>query len=328
MINISNVQKSDLSEIVTMINSVYHSNVTSEKYLEWKMKCPISQTVFLKAVLDDKIVAVRAALPMRLYLNNKSMDVYQFCETTTMREYQGKGIFKLITSQTKDLLKEKDIEFVIHFPNKSSLPAYRKSFNTMLIGCLHYKIVLTRFMIECHSHSESKYYKYNGRNVSFINYEEVQKLLIKYFNNKKVESEGSFQRNLTYLNWRYFAHPVNNYKAVILEKEEYVCGYMIFKKSIKGKIIYWLLVDYEVLKEDKEKSIIKSRELRKIIKKMKLSIVIIPFNRSIKDLYLDLEEFINIPLKKINVAITNIKKNRVEKNILKLHLRAGDIDTF
>jgi len=99
----------------------------SENLWRWKhINNPFGKSPVLIAVEEDKIIGVRAFLRWEFIQSGKSYRACRAVDTATHPDYQGKGIFKTLTTQLITEIREQGIDFIYNTPNKQSTPGYLK----------------------------------------------------------------------------------------------------------------------------------------------------------------------------------------------------------
>jgi hypothetical protein len=76
---------------------------------------------------SGKVIAFMGCILFAIELNGIKEICAQSCDSITLKEYQGKGIFKVLGKLTENLLKSEGINFFYGFPNEASAKTYVKN---------------------------------------------------------------------------------------------------------------------------------------------------------------------------------------------------------
>lgn len=87
----------------------------------WKKKHfenPVHSSYIFGAFDKEKLVSINAYMPMKYCFNGRKCKVIQSCESGTLPEYRGKGIWsKVVSFAVEYFTKEQVYDFFIGFPN-------------------------------------------------------------------------------------------------------------------------------------------------------------------------------------------------------------------
>lgn len=99
-----------------------------QSYWTWKhTRCPFGPSPVLLAVAPTgEPVGVRAFLRWRWRAGEQEVQSVRAVDTATHPDWQGRGIFSLLTRRLLDQLPQDGVPFVFNTPNAKSLPGYLK----------------------------------------------------------------------------------------------------------------------------------------------------------------------------------------------------------
>lgn len=106
--------------------SVYHQSFNPhENYEETKMRWqkkhfynPIHASFVFGAFDGDKLICINAFMPQKYKYRGKILNVIQSCDSGTLPEYRGKGIWSQVIKYAIDYFKKDDFyDFILGFPN-------------------------------------------------------------------------------------------------------------------------------------------------------------------------------------------------------------------
>ncbi len=79
---------------------------------------PIHDSYVFGAYDDTRLVSMNAYMPMKYRVENRTVNVIQSCESGTLPEYRGRGLWsKVVTYAINTFKEEGEYEFLIGFPN-------------------------------------------------------------------------------------------------------------------------------------------------------------------------------------------------------------------
>lgn len=85
---------------------------------------PIHESYIFGAFDGDLLVSINAFMPMRYYFKGQALNVIQTCESGTLPEYRGRGLWSKVIDYAISFFKENgEYDFFIGFPN------YKNSFS-------------------------------------------------------------------------------------------------------------------------------------------------------------------------------------------------------
>lgn len=87
---------------------------------------PFGRSPAWVAVDGDRIVGLRVWLRWRFVAAGRRMEAVRAVDTATHPDYQGRGIFRRLTTGSLDALRDQGVEFVFNTPNDNSRPGYLK----------------------------------------------------------------------------------------------------------------------------------------------------------------------------------------------------------
>jgi hypothetical protein len=329
------MKKDILYEISQYLNLIFSNDYFNKDYLYWKyFDNPAGKSIILGAYDKEKIVGFRALVPAVFKINNKIEVLYQFCESSTHKDYRGKHIFSDLTERAMKI-SGKDI--FCHFPNSNSLPAYKKSFGTIKIdelkyltsftGCLNFKSIIID-KIEKHQFYifsyEKNIYQQIDQNMAFLEINNLQEFSI---TDEKIIAKRGFE----FIKWRFIEHPKNKYIFLIIKTKEKIFGYVILHKRNYGKLRLLTIVDIFINDKSINESKLVSCAL-KFAKNIKEPFIIFPKQKSkIRKINI-IDNIIMIPKKHITLAITFKDSKNIEREFYldpsNWQIMPSDIDTF
>jgi GNAT superfamily N-acetyltransferase len=98
----------------------------SPAFFRWKhLENPFGRSYMLVAEADDRIVGFRSFMRWRFDLGGEPVRAVRAVDTATHPEYQGRGIFRQLTTTALEDLRS-EAELIFNTPNDKSLPGYLK----------------------------------------------------------------------------------------------------------------------------------------------------------------------------------------------------------
>lgn len=183
----------------------------------WKhLHNPFGPSPVLLALHGERIVGIRAFMRWKMTLLGKPLNAFRAVDTVTDPDYQGQGIFKRLTLEMIDLLKEQETDaFVFNTPNNASRPGYLKmGWKVLGRAPVYIRWVpwVLRFRTDQWEQRQAALERFRGQSDESV-------LLL--------PGKIQVRKDLAYMNWRYRQYPVKDYGLDIIEH--------------KGKFYYFFL---------------------------------------------------------------------------------------
>ena len=111
-----------IDEQIEVFISAFSSMDTFEKIKETWIKKHYSNPCgnsYIFGVYDNfKLISINAFMPIKYIFKEKELTAVQSCESGTLPEYQGKGIWNLIIKKAMEFfITSTEIDFMLGFPN-------------------------------------------------------------------------------------------------------------------------------------------------------------------------------------------------------------------
>ncbi len=189
----------------------------SENLWRWKhLDNPFGKSPTLLAVENGNLIGVRAFLKWEFIHDGKIYNACRAVDTATHPDFQGKGIFKALTTELIEEIKKDGVDFIYNTPNKQSTPGYLKM-GWKKRGKLPLKL-------QFHFNSGK-----NNHPLNPASWDGISDLveLIETLNNS---SDGTHLKK-GYLKWRYLDCPLFPYYFLSDSK-----SYLLFYRIKEGKL--------------------------------------------------------------------------------------------
>lgn len=116
------LDSSSIRQQVEVFICAFETEDTIENVIEyWKKKHygnPVHASYVFGVFDESKLVSINAYMPMEYTFDDRKCKVIQSCESGTIPEYRGKGIWsKVVTFAVNYFIKEQEYDFLIGFPN-------------------------------------------------------------------------------------------------------------------------------------------------------------------------------------------------------------------
>ena len=99
----------------------------NEAYFRWKhFDNPAGPSPMWVATTGDRLVGFRTFLRWRFHVDGELRHAVRAVDTATHPDFQGRGIFRLLTTGALDELRDEGVDFVFNTPNDQSRPGYLK----------------------------------------------------------------------------------------------------------------------------------------------------------------------------------------------------------
>ncbi|GHA30292.1 hypothetical protein GCM10007103_09540 [Salinimicrobium marinum] len=174
----------DVDEIIQLLNANFETDHTKEAFLWKHFANPFGQSYGLLAVDNQRIVALRMFMRWEFICDNKIIKAIRPVDTCTDHAYRGKGLFKKITLQGLENIRD-EYELIFNTPNENSKPGYLKMGWRTIDSNFSYKVGLINFLKR-----EEKFMEIPSNKIGF---------------DKLWMEELPCQTNISreYLDWRY-----------------------------------------------------------------------------------------------------------------------------
>ncbi|HZD80167.1 MAG TPA: GNAT family N-acetyltransferase [Actinomycetota bacterium] len=98
----------------------------SAEFFRWKhVENPFGPSFMLVAETDERIVGLRAFMRWRFLAGERELRAVRAVDTATHPDFQGRGIFRRLTLDALDQLRDQT-DLIFNTPNDKSLPGYLK----------------------------------------------------------------------------------------------------------------------------------------------------------------------------------------------------------
>ena len=127
--NIRKATSSDIPAIVELLRLSLGESLIKKTEDTWRWKHednPFGPSPVLLAEDEGQIIGVRAMMRWQFEMGGKTYKAVRAVDTATHPDHQGKGIFKKLTLDLIEQLKEEGCDFIFNTPNEKSKPGYLK----------------------------------------------------------------------------------------------------------------------------------------------------------------------------------------------------------
>ncbi len=224
-IDVMEIREFELGDIPQIIEVLKASlGETSSKKTEeiWRFKHldnPFGKSLVLVAEENDEIVGVRAFMRWQWQLGDQLFSAFRAVDTATHPDHQGKGIFKKLTLNALEVVKEQGDDFIFNTPNTQSLPGYLKM-GWKVVGKLKIRIKPGNPSTWLNNNTAKSYTVNNTCAAG-----QLVKLISGYNTLKARENKCFTLKSPEYLRWRYENNPLQKYE-IKGDQDFYLAGYI------------------------------------------------------------------------------------------------------
>jgi len=207
---------SDIPQIIELLRVSLGESMMPKSEALWRWKHldnPFGASPTLVALDQDRIIGVRTFLKWEFAEGAKRIQACRAVDTAIHPDYQGQGLFKKLTLELIESLKEEGIELIFNTPNSVSLPGYLKM-GWEKWGKLPLKL---------------NFHFHQGENKHPINPEpwsQIEPVIFELEQQKRPANELNTNLIPGYLAWRYSDCPLFPYHF-ISDGDSYVLFYRI-----------------------------------------------------------------------------------------------------
>ena len=120
---IRQVKQEDTNSIIVLLQASLGESLLKKSAEIWNFKHvinPFGESTVLLAEEYSQILGVRAFMTWRWQMGTQVWNAYRAVDTATHPNHQGKGIFKKLTLQALEVVKQKGDCFIFNTPNNQS----------------------------------------------------------------------------------------------------------------------------------------------------------------------------------------------------------------
>ena len=215
-------------------------------FWQWiNRNCPFGNSIVVVGEIDGRIIGTYAVMPNLLQIGANNYKTGFAIQLIVHLEYRS---FRNTISLTKMVLnecKKVGMEFIFGFPNDTAFPLHIKA-----MGWNH----LSDFnSMEIYSREITFDFNFD-QNIKIQRVNNFSKEINDVYLNSSPAILNKIQiiRNQSFLNWRFFDHPIEHYVTFVARIREKISGYIVLKIYYKDGTIYGHLVDFLTNKENDE----------------------------------------------------------------------------
>jgi GNAT superfamily N-acetyltransferase len=211
-------------------------------FFRWKhIENPFGPSHMLVAVVDDRIVGLRAFMPWRFRAPTCNISAVRAVDTATHPEFQGLGIFTRLTRTALEELRGK-VDLVFNTPNERSGSGYLKM-GWQLVGKMPVRIRVRRPIRFARGLPYVKSEPSAVRRLPDVDAAPIADLLVDTDAIDRLLKEApreparlTTELSLEYLRWRYASAPFD-YRAVRLDLRGTLKGLGVFRVRRRGRLL-------------------------------------------------------------------------------------------
>jgi GNAT superfamily N-acetyltransferase len=213
-------KQEDIDSIIVLLQASLGESLLKKSAEIWNFKHVINyfgESTVLLAEEYSQILGVRAFMTWRWQMGNQVWNAYRAVDTSTHPNHQGKGIFKKLTLQALEVVKQKGDCFIFNTPNNQSRPGYLKM-GWQEVGKIKVALVPTFFY--------AFHFLFSKKQVK-SNITTLQLETLCYMHNQNLVAKNVLftPKSPQYLKWRYEKNPLQDY-IIHATPEFYVAMYI------------------------------------------------------------------------------------------------------
>lgn len=196
-----NYKPGDEDDILELFNIVFDRPL-DEDFWRWRfLQNPFGESIIRLMFDDDKLVGHYALIPMPLWLRGSLIRACFSMTTMTHPDFQGRGIFTRLATDTYDSCKKYGVEIIYGFPNQNSYHGF-----TIKLGWKGFDRVLGWEL------NESPPLSNHSKGTSEVRMENATDEIDDLWESVKKDIQVGVPRTSQFFNWRYFQKPGREYK--------------------------------------------------------------------------------------------------------------------
>lgn len=216
----------------------------SEAFWRWKHEeNPFGRSPTWVAVDGERIVGLRVFMRWQFHVDGREVSAVRAVDTATHPEYQGRGIFRRLTTALADALHQEGVAFIFNTPNEKSLPGYLK------MGWQH--VARVPLWIKPLRPIRAGVRRLLKSETPAVSQPTGSRALTTFLESElaiRIEKATGITRVLhtprtrEFLNWRYAAIPGFQYEACFAEKGD--SGAVVFyRRRVRGDLLEGTILD-------------------------------------------------------------------------------------
>lgn len=240
-------EEGDLAAILELMRlSLGESTVLQRTQDMWNWKHeinPFGRSHVLLAENDEgKVIGLRAFLRWEFGWDGRTLRAVRAVDTSTHPDFRRMGLFKNLTLQAVDDVREDGVHFVFNTPNDQSRPGYLKM-GWQSVGLVEPVVKVLNYPKFVVGMAKSRLLKMNGHapEGSYFTTDEptqVSDLVDHAGLEELLAADTSLRTNMLhtnrsaeYLDWRYAKHPTIDYRTVLLEENGKLEAAAVFRAN-------------------------------------------------------------------------------------------------
>ena len=235
------------SNLLSKLYQDCFSKHVEKNYFLWKYKgCPHGDVLGKEAWDNNRLIGFYGILPEKMVFKGKERIVYQSMDTMTHSNYGRKGIFSHLAKQCfKNYLEISRDRFVYAFTALNSFHGFIKNLAFHHVGDIHH-IYLPKILFRIFSFS-------NKSKFTFKKIERFDDKIDLFYKQRKSFFDIEKKLDSSFLNWRTFDHPLNEYSCFYVFENKQLIGFFVYRFSGKKVISleYFDFLDKKYLKDIK-----------------------------------------------------------------------------
>ena len=215
--------KVDIPAIVDLLKKSLGetSSPKSVDYWLWKhLHNPFGPSKVLLAESNGQLTGVRAMMQWKWQQENQFFSTLRAVDTAIHPNYQGKGIFSVMTQKMVDRSKIDGVDFIFNTPNEKSLPGYLKlgwgSLGKLSVGFSYFNPL---------------FIPHQQQIILGINLDKIDSICNRWNVIHQKNTSLFTPKSLDYLKWRYLNNPIIEYH-IYADEDIFLALYCRKRKQI------------------------------------------------------------------------------------------------
>ncbi len=263
----SQVSKENLPNLELFFKKVYPGTLEygSKEQFEWKiLNNPEHLGIINTALCDNQIASTTTLTPKSLYIKGELLSAAEIGDTYTDENHQRKGLFASLVNLTREGGIVNGQNFIYGTPNTNSLPGYLKKCDFIILPeltvfghCCVLKLespknnsaikLLINFLNKIVSIPMFIFFKLNANGIMLVEIDQFDSRFDLFWEKIKHEYDFIFNKNNSFLNWRFVKSPFT-YKKYAIYKKTSLMGYVITREDSQNNTLY--IADYLISKSN------------------------------------------------------------------------------
>ena len=116
------------TRIFSLFNHIFNKELKESEWSHFFLNSPYENSLLILALSADKVVGIANLIPQKLNIGRKKYNYYLFITSAVLKSFRSEGVYMETIKIIKNILKNKEKDFIFAFPNKNAYPLLTELF--------------------------------------------------------------------------------------------------------------------------------------------------------------------------------------------------------